>query len=56
LLRENGAHLDCSSAQPDGGHTPAKKGGEAVGYQGRKKTRTTTALFLSNNRGQPAGG
>ena len=53
LLRENGAHLDCSSVQLDGSHTPAKNGGEAVGYQGRKKVRTTTALFLADNRGQP---
>ena len=37
LLRQNGAHLDCSSVQLDGSHTPAKNGGEAVGYQGRKK-------------------
>ena len=53
VLRENGAHLDCSSVQLDGSHTPAKNGGEAVGYQGRKKARTTTALFLADNRGQP---
>ena len=53
LLRENGTHLDCCSVQLDGSHTPAKKGGEAVGYQARKKARTTTALFLSDNRGQP---
>lgn len=53
LLRENKAHLDCSSAQLDGSHTPAKNGGEAVGHQGRKKARTTTALFLTDNRGQP---
>ena len=53
LLRENNAHLDCSSVQLDGSHTPAKNGGEAVGYQGRKKARTTTALFLADNQGQP---
>ena len=53
LLRENGAHLACSSVQLDGSHTPAKNGEEAVGYQGRKKARTTTALFLADNRGQP---
>jgi hypothetical protein len=52
MLRENGAHLDCPSVQLAGSHTPAKNGGEAVGYQGRKKARTTTALFLSDNRGQ----
>ena len=53
MLRENGAHLDCSSVPLDGSHTPAKNGGEAVGYQGRKKARTTTVLFLADNRGQP---
>ena len=39
--------------QLDGSHTPAKNGGAAVGYQGRKKARTTTALFLADNQGQP---
>ena len=53
LLRENGAYPDCSSVQLDGCHAPAKNGGEAVGYQARKKARTTTALFLADNRGQP---
>jgi len=52
LLRENGAHLDCFSGQLDGSHIPARNGGAAVGYQGRKKARTTTALFLADNRGQ----
>ena len=56
VLRENKAHLDCSSVQLDGRHTPAKNGGEAVGYQGRQKARTTTALFLTDNLRQPAGG
>jgi len=45
--------LDCSSVQLDGSHTLAKNGGAAVGYQGRKKARTTTALFLADNQGQP---
>lgn len=53
VLHAHRAHLDCSSVQFDGSHTPAKNGGEAVGYQGRKKARTTTALFLVDNRGQP---
>ena len=53
LLRENEAHLDCSSVQLDGSHTPAKNDGAAIGYQGRKKACTTTALFLAGNRGQP---
>ena len=53
MLRQNKAHLDCSSVQLDGSHTPAKNGGEAIGYQARKKARTTTALFLADNQGQP---
>jgi hypothetical protein len=36
----------------DGSHTPAKKGGEAVGYQGRKASKTTNSLFLADNSGQ----
>ena len=40
LLRENGAHLDCSSGQLDGSHTPTRNGEEAVGYQGREKPAT----------------
>lgn len=53
VLRLNKHWLDCSSVQLDGRHTPAKNGGAAVGYQGRKKARTTTALFLTDNQGQP---
>jgi hypothetical protein len=53
VLRRNKRGLDCSSGQLDGRHTPAKNGGTAVGYQGRKKARTTTALFLADNQGQP---
>ncbi|NVO33536.1 IS5 family transposase, partial [Hymenobacter lapidiphilus] len=53
VLRANKHLLDCSSVQLDGSHTPAKNGGAAVGYQGRKKARTTTALFLTDNQGQP---
>ena len=30
-----------------------KTAGKAVGYQGRKKAHTTTALFLADNRDQP---
>ena len=53
LLRAHKHHLDLSSMQLDGSQTPAKKQGEAIGYQGRKKSRTTNALFLSDNHGQP---
>jgi hypothetical protein len=45
--------LDLSSIQLDGSHTPAKNGGAAVGYQGRKAACTTNALFVADNQGLP---
>ena len=51
ILKENRHHLDLSSAEFDGSHTPAKNGGDAVGYQGRKACKTTNALFISDNQG-----
>ncbi len=51
LLRKNPECLDLSSVQFDGSHTPAKNGGDAVGYQGRKACKTTNSLFLSDNQG-----
>lgn len=53
LLASNKERLDMSSVQLDGSHTPAKRGGEAVGYQGRKKSKTTNALFLTDKNGLP---
>jgi transposase len=53
LLRLHRRLLDLSSIQLDGSHTPAKNGGVAVGYQGRKAARTTNALFVADNQGQP---
>ena len=53
LLKQNPRLLDLSSMQLDGSHTLAKKGGEHIGYQGRKKAKTTNALFLCDNEGQP---
>ena len=53
LLRHHKCLLDLSSVQLDGSHTPAKNGGAAVGYLGRKKARTTNTLFLADNQGQP---
>lgn len=53
LLRQNPRLLDLSSVQLDGSHTPAKNGGAHVGYQGRKKARSTNALFLCDNEGMP---
>jgi len=51
VLRLNKRFLDLSSVQLDGSHTPAKNGGQAVGYQGRKAAKTTTSLFLADNSG-----
>lgn len=48
--REN---LDLSSVDLDGSHTPAIRGGEQVEYQGRKKRRTTNALYLTDRQGLP---
>jgi len=42
-----------SSVQLDGSHTSAKRGGEAVAYQHRKKSKTTNALFLTDKKGIP---
>lgn len=53
LLKENNMVLDLSSVQLDGTHTVAKRGGEAVGYQGRKKNKTTNMLYLTDARGIP---
>ena len=52
LLKANRGSLDLSSIQLDGSHTPAKNGGEAVGYQGRKACKTSNSLLLCDNTGQ----
>jgi transposase len=51
LLSQHLKYLDLSSIELDGSHTPAKNGGDAVGYQGRKAANTTNALFVSDNQG-----
>jgi transposase len=53
ILQQNKKLSDLSSMQLDGSHTIARQGGEAVGYQGRKKAKTTNALFLTDKNGQP---
>lgn len=45
--------LDMSSVALDGSHTPVKRGGQQVGYQGRKKARTANMLFLTDRQGIP---
>ena len=52
LLSGNKRLLDMSRVQLDGSHTAAKRGGKAVGYQGRKATKTSNSLFLCDNTGQ----
>ena len=39
-----------SSIQLDGTHTPTKRGGEAVGYQERKKRKTSNMLIITDSR------
>ena len=53
LLEKYKSTLDLSSIQLDGTHTPAKRGGQAVGYQGRKKCKTSNMLILTDNQGIP---
>jgi len=42
-----------SNIRLDGIHTPDKRGGKAVAYQGRKKSKTSNMLILTDNRGTP---
>lgn len=53
LLKAQKSKLDMSSIALDGSHTPVKRGGVAVGYQGRKKCKTTNALFITDKQGIP---
>jgi hypothetical protein len=53
VLKKNKSLLDFSSIQLDGTHTPTKRGGEAVDYQGRKKCKTSNMLILVDSRGTP---
>lgn len=53
LLEKYKYLLDMSSIQLDGTHTPVKRGGNAVGYQGRKKCKTSNMLMLTDARGIP---
>ncbi|NER26013.1 MAG: IS5 family transposase [Symploca sp. SIO1C2] len=53
LLERHGDRLDLSSVDLDGSHTPAIRGGQCVEYQGRKKRKTTNALYLTDRQGLP---
>ena len=53
ILKRHRDRLDLSSVDLDGSHTPCKRGGEAVQYQGRKRMKTTNALYLTDRQGLP---
>ena len=53
ILENNKSKFDLSSVDFDGSHTSAIRGGEDVEYQGRKKRKTTNALYLSDRQGLP---
>jgi len=43
--------LNLSELNLDGSHVIAKKGGESVAYQGRKKAKTTNILPVTDGQG-----
>lgn len=45
------SQVDRHHLNLDGSHAPAKKGGEAVAYQGRKKAKTSNVLPITNANG-----
>ena len=53
FLKVHKQDLNLSSVDLDGSHTPAIRGGVAVEYQGRKKRKTTNALYLSDREDLP---
>jgi len=53
FLKNHKKRLDLSCVDLDGSHTPAIRGGAKVEYQGRKKRKTTNALYLIDRQGLP---
>lgn len=53
LLEKHKGELDLSSGDIDGSQTPVLRGGEAAAYQGRKRRKTTNALYLTDRNGLP---
>lgn len=51
LLEKFKNHLDMSSVQLDASQTRVQRGGQGVGFQGRKADQTSNILFLSDNQG-----
>jgi hypothetical protein len=45
------AQIDLQYMNLDGSHAIAKKGGEAVAYQGRKRAKTSNVLPITDANG-----
>ena len=50
-LRAKRSTLALRTIQLDGSQTYCKRGGEAVGYQGRRRGMTSNSLFISDEKG-----
>lgn len=53
VLKRYKSFLDMSCVDLDGSHTTALRGGECCGYQGRKKRKTTNAIYVTDRQGIP---
>lgn len=53
FLKSHKKELDLSSVDLDESHTSTIRGGQEVAYQGRKKRKTTNALYLTDKQGLP---
>lgn len=53
LLQAYKRKIDMQFINLDGSHTPAKKGGQSVAYQGRKKAKTSNLLIITDSNGCP---
>ena len=55
LLSHHKSFLDLSLLFMDGTHTPAKRGRECTAYQGRKKSKTSNTIWLTDRQGNVVG-
>ena len=53
LIGRYKSFLDMSSIDLDGSHTTALRGGDCQSYQGRKKSKTTNAIYITDRQGIP---
>jgi transposase len=53
ILQKHKPQLELSTSSIDGSHTRALRGGEEVCFQTRKMSKTTNALYLTDNQGLP---